>query len=89
MHGKLSHGASALLGSYAVAGTYTTGQIKGVGKRGALKMFTKTPPNIIVSLGQLVSGDVSPEDVIELCDLFYCMLLSSKVIYTTNATMPR
>lgn len=49
-------------------------------------MFMKVPPNIVAALGQLVSGGVPLEDVIERCDQFHCMLLSSKAI-STAATL--
>ena len=51
-------------------------------------MSMKTP-NIVAALGQLVRGDVPIEDVIERCDQFYCMLLSSKAPPATDTATPR
>ena len=71
---------------YDTLGHAVTGQIRDVGKRCALKMFTKAPLNVVAGMCQLVSGDVPPEDIIERCDQFHWMLFSSKATHATDAT---
>jgi hypothetical protein len=81
--------AEALPGFHAVTGCDTTGQISGVGKKGALKVFMKAPPQIIDALGQLGIGDVPSTEVIERCEEFYCMLLGTKEVSGSDAATLR
>ena len=72
--------SSALPGFHSITGSDTTGKIRGVGKKSALKVLLKSPPHVITALANLGQGDSPTPDVITGCEAFLCSLVSTNSI---------
>jgi len=77
--------AAALPGLHSITGCDTTGPISGIGKKKAMKAFMKAPSHIVQALSELSTGDQPARHIIENCEEFYCLLLSSKEVTGSNA----
>ena len=60
--------------------SHTTGKIRSVGKKSALKVLMKAPSHVISALADLGKDEKPPANVISGCDEFCCLLVSTNNI---------